>query len=195
MRKLIILVVWTAVISGCTSLWAPATSDFTKAPLLGIVHNTEGAPLQGVKICIDSTSSVFSDSGGRFIIPPTAKGLHYFTFEKGGYETLKTKLNFTDPAQMIYTQLTSLDNLITELTEALKEEKLKAAESLLTRASVAEADSDRLKYLKAVYFVKMVKYQEAASLIEDLIKLYPQESALVLTLNKIKIIQGGINEY
>ncbi len=194
MKKLIILIAWAAVLPGCTSSGTPQSSNFTKAPLLGIVYTMEGTPLVGVEICVDDTVTALSDTGGRFVIPPAEKGVHYFTFKKEGYETLNKELNFTDPSQMIYSRLTSMNNLITELTRALKNKQMKAAESLLTRASVIDPDSKKIKYLKAVYFVKKGKYPDASSLIEELIRIYPQEEALLLTLKKIQTLQGGINE-
>ena len=195
MKRVIAALSTILFLAGCKSMNTTPSGPISKAPLLGIIHDSNGFPLSDAAITADESKTAVSDINGRFVLPDIALGGHSFSIKKEGYETVQTDLYFSTPAQTIYTTLISFDDLLEKIVAALKDADSATSKNLILRAEGINANSPRLKYLKVLLFVKTEKYQEAIAGIEELINRYPGSKDLLLTEEEIKNLQGETHEH
>ncbi|WP_319562730.1 carboxypeptidase-like regulatory domain-containing protein [Marispirochaeta sp.] len=87
---LILLVV--LLLTASCSTTPPSTGD--RAPLTGMVYDTEGRPVQGARVRIDGTQETTTDLNGRFVTPPLDTGTHLLLINREGYEEQRTRVEF-----------------------------------------------------------------------------------------------------
>lgn len=155
---------------------------FDKAPLFGMVYDGRNEPCQGARIDVDGAAGPSTDLSGRFTVPDLARGPHAIAVSKQGYERLDVAFDFTDKSQVLYLKVTSLEQLLSRLEEALAQRNLGEAGALVARAEAVKASHTDVRYLKAVYLLKSGEPGQAAALLEQLIAEGERAPALYLTL-------------
>ncbi len=173
------------LLAACLSQAASDIQGFKKAPLLGMVYDERNEPCAGARILVDGKAGPSTDLSGRFALPDVAAGAHRIVVDKAGYERLDVAVDFFDKNQVLYLKVTSLDQLLARLEEALAGRRLADAEGLLARAEAVNAAQTDVRYLKAVYLLKSGRPGEAAELLEALVAQGERSPAVYLTLADI----------
>ncbi len=181
MKKTIVITFFIISISGCTSLDKTSDNKFVTAPLMGMLYTSEGLAADEVNIFFDGKAAAVSDINGRFVIPEVNRGRHQFEFRKEGMETLTTELDFRNPTQILYASMIPLDEILEELEEALKQNRLADAANLIKRGSAVKKDDLRLEYLRIVYLVKKGELDTASEKVMELLRMFPENRTLKMT--------------
>ena len=137
--------------------------------LYGMIYDLSNKPVGGVTLSINGKHAASSDIHGRFAIPQMKPKLTYTVLaEKEHYETAELRISFSDPTHVLYLQMLSGTDLLTEAERALAEKDWFKAESFLSRAERAGADLLPLGYLRGVLALHQGRDEEALTLLLDL---------------------------
>ncbi|WP_319476444.1 carboxypeptidase-like regulatory domain-containing protein [Marispirochaeta aestuarii] len=154
---LILLLVLMLTASCSTTPSAPGN----KAPLTGMVYNTEGRPVQGARVLIDGTQETVTDLNGRFVTPPLTKGAHLLLISRAGYEEQRTRMDFSSPLEVLYVRIAPFESLIKEAEDALDREARDEALDYLRRAETVFPDDPALLVLYYTVFQRSGRPEEA----------------------------------
>lgn len=193
MKKYIyILLLIPTLFLTCRSVDKNTFSNFTEAPLFGMIYDTESLPVVGAELVLDDKDTALTDINGRVLFGAVSRGEHLIVINKEGFEEARMVLNFSNRDQVLYSTLISLRNIIANLESSLKVGDILEARSLLDRASIINPDDIRLRYLKVVYLSDNMKYKEAFEEIVLLRKLFQDDPSLIMT--QAKILFYGFNK-
>lgn len=181
-------------LGACLSKAATDIQAFDKAPLFGMVYDGRNEPCQGARIDVDGAAGPSTDLSGRFTVQDLPRGAHAIGVSKPGYERLEVAFEFSDKSQVLYLKVTSLEQLLSRLEDALAQRKLAEAGSLVTRAEAVNASHTDVRYLKAVYLLKSGEAAAAAAMLEQLLVDGERVPALYLTLADIHQYSLGDKE-
>jgi tetratricopeptide (TPR) repeat protein len=137
--------------------------------LYGMIYDGNNKPVYNAAVYINGTYAASSDIHGHFSIPKVKPKLPcVISAEKPDYETIQTEFADTDPAYILYMRMFSVDQLITEAEDALKEKNWNRAESFLVRAEKAGGENPSIKYLRGVLAFYKNQYAEAVAVLRGI---------------------------
>lgn len=118
-----------------------------------------------------SDCCVTSDIYGHFRLEKLDNMTTYtIKIEKKAYETITINLDYKNIAQVLYVQLYSAEQLLTIAENAIVETNYAKAVNFLERSKEAAGNKTEIKYLKAVIFYKTDDYENAVSILQELLK-------------------------
>ena len=128
----------TAVVllSGCAT---PPPGRFRRAPLVGVVSDTEGRPVSGAEVTLDGRRAALTGMDGRFTFSRVRRGRHEVRARRAGFEEARVELAFTDRRQIAYVRLISKDHLIERAVDHIAAGDLAGATGVLERVSMLES--------------------------------------------------------
>jgi hypothetical protein len=147
------------LLTASCSTTPPSTGD--RAPLTGMVYDTEGRPVQGARVRIDGTQEITTDLNGRFVTPPLDTGTHLLLINREGYEEQRTRVEFTSPLEVLYVGIASFESLMEEAEDALDREAHDEALNYLRRAETVFPDDPALLVLCYAIFQRSGRPEEA----------------------------------
>lgn len=152
MRDWVFAILTAVLLASCaTAGKRDDPAAFDAAPLLGMVYDAEGSPVQGVRITLDGKDAAESDLSGRFIVSGVTRGAHRFGARCEGYETVESEFRFLNRSQVLYLRLHSADQLLSAAERALEAGNIPEAEDALARAGKIDgASKPVLLYLEAI---------------------------------------------
>ena len=166
---LIPAILFLAATQGCATTKAKPPE---KAALLGMIYDESRAPVQDVKVSLvdaaGDASSVLSDIRGHYAFPGIPFGYTTLIVEKDGYESSVVKLTFSGPTQVVYTRISSKDELLDDAVSAIKAREWASATSLLARIRTIQPDDKVADFLDAQVLALQGKSSEAADKLESL---------------------------
>lgn len=193
MKKYIFgLLILITFISSCKSVDNGSFSQFTEAPLFGMIYDSESSPLVGATVVLDDQKSFQTDINGRVLFSAISQGDHSVVISKEGFEETRMVLNFSNRDQVLYTTLISLYNILNNLESSLQTGKLTEAKSFLDRALKIDSEDIRFKYLHVIYLSEVKEYERALKEIVLLRKSYPNDP--YITMTQAKILFYGLEE-
>ena len=184
-RYIYSLLLIITLVSSCRSVDDGGFSQFSEAPLFGMIYDSESSPVVGAMVVLDDEKSVKTDINGRVLFSEVSRGEHSVVITKEGFEETRMVLNFSNRDQVLYSTLISMQNILDNLESSMQIGKITDAKSFLDRASKINSDDIRLRYLDVVYLVESKEYTEAFSKIGLLKKTYPDDPYITMTLAKI----------
>lgn len=174
MRDWVFMAIMSAVLlSSCaTTGKRDDPAAFDAAPLLGMAYDSEGSPVQGVRIALDGIDAAESDLSGRFVVSGVTRGAHIFGAARDGYEPIESEFLFLNRSQVLYLRMHSADQLLSTAERALEAGNVSEAEDALTRAGRIDGVSRPvLLYLEAISAWNAGKAALAAEKLEELAEL------------------------
>ncbi|MDA3938822.1 MAG: carboxypeptidase-like regulatory domain-containing protein [Spirochaetia bacterium] len=171
--------------SSCKSVDNGSFSQFTEAPLFGMIYDSESSPVAGALVVLDDEKSAKTDINGRVLFSAVSYGEHSVVITKDGFEETQMVLNFSNRDQVLYSTLFSLQNILDNLESSMQNGKMLEAKSFLMRASGINSEDIRLRYLNVVYLSEMKEYPEVLKEIGLLREIYPNDPYIVMTQAKI----------
>ncbi len=204
MKKGFIIIAAAFILISCAT--KPNTLiEFDKAPLYGMIYDSDNNPLDGVRIKIQTVEikEAVSDIEGRFVISELKKGDHTLIATADHCEELRFDFSFMNRGRAIYLKMISFGQLINSSEYALETKEFKEAEKLLDRAAALRGEDPLLLYLKAVLFFKTDQPEKAEEYLIDLINLGYEKAYVYLfladlyeySLNKIEEAVRFLTEY
>jgi predicted Zn-dependent protease len=146
----------------------PVSKNKTQA-LYGMIYDRSNRPVSNVSIYIDGKYRASSDIQGHFTIPEIKPKAQYaVSAKKTDYETVDMTIAYTDPSHVLYINMLSGDQLLTEAGEAIRDKKWHEAASLLSRARDAGANHSSTQFLRSILAWKREQYGEALSILTAL---------------------------
>jgi tetratricopeptide (TPR) repeat protein len=137
--------------------------------LYGMIYDRNNRPVGNVSIYINEKYAASSDIHGRFSVPQLKPKLTYaVSAKKEAYEEARLDISYSDPAQVLYIQMLSADDLLAEAEEALGEKDWLKAESSLSRALNTGANPLALGYLRGILAFGRGRYREALDILLNL---------------------------
>lgn len=132
--------------------------EFETAPLMGMIYSSENSPCSGVTVELlkdgldEAASRGQSDINGRFMLPRLKKGTNRIRLAKRGYQTLTVALDFSDPTQVFYARLLSLEDLLLETEESIDAGQWEDAQDRLNEAEQIDEKNGEALFLQAVIY-------------------------------------------
>lgn len=145
--------------------------DLKKAMLTGRIITEEGLPLEGATVYLTDYVTTKTDINGIFLFNYLRYGKYKIKVEKEGYTPGNYDLVFNYKHRklpMIKIKLFSLNYLVNEGFENLKEKQLGKMDEILTKIESINPDEEVYLYLKSLYFYETKKFDEAMLILEDL---------------------------
>lgn len=135
----------TAVIllSGCGT---PPPGRFRRAPLVGVVSDSEGRPVSGAEVALDGRRAALTGMDGRFTFSRVRRGQHEVRARRAGFEEARVELAFTDRRQIAYVRLISKDHLIERAVDHIAAGDLAAATGFLERVSILDGSGGEVDF-------------------------------------------------
>ncbi len=182
------------LVSSCKSVDDGAFSQFSEAPLFGMIYDSESSPVVGALVVLDDEKSAKTDINGRVLFSAVSRGEHSIVITKEGFEEAKIELNFSNRDQVLYSTLISLQNILDNLESSMQISKMTEAKSFLERASGINSEDIRFRYLNVVYLTESREYTEALKEIGLLRETYPNDPYIIMTQAKILFYGLGKKE-
>ena len=173
------------LVSSCKSVDDGSFSQFSEAPLFGMIYDSESSPVASAMVVLDDEKSAKTDINGRVLFSAVSQGEHSVVINKEGFEEARIELNFSNRDQVLYSTLISLHNILDNLESSLQTGKMAEAKSFMIRASKINSDDIRFRYLNVVYLSENKEYPEAFDKIVLLRKTYPNDPYITMTQAKI----------
>jgi len=153
--------------------------------MYAMIYDYENTPVSGVAIYINNRKIVDSDIQGRFILDKFKKGEYRIKLTKKGYETFEDQFQY-DPLQVLYFKIINAQQLLVLAETALDNIEYTAAENYLDRALQLEPNRPDILYLKGVTCYLQGKNEEAAAILENMIKKGSNDAPVTQLLEKIR---------
>jgi len=186
-KRIIFILLASALLFSCQS--AKAIKRASKDGLMyAMIYDYSNTPVTGVTVYLNKKKVAESDIQGRFVLDKTDKGEYTIRLVKKGYENLEEKFNF-DPLQVLYFKMIDTSQLITLAENSLENMELTAAQNYIDRALVLESSRPDILYLKSIILYLQEKNEEAAKILEGLIKTNNAGNAVIKFLEKIQRTQ------
>lgn len=187
MRKLITFsLIIFLLLSSCKSYKHVDVSDFTEAPLFGMVYGPDNRPLADVAITLNDIHVSTTDIEGRFIIPSVPKGQHIMISSKEGFETIISTLIFNNRTQVVHILMLSKYNLFELMISNLREGRLDKARETADRIIKIEPEDPEFLYLFAILEYLSGEKEEALKKLEQLKRKGIDSEYINHFLDKIK---------
>jgi tetratricopeptide (TPR) repeat protein len=158
------------------------TVNFSTAPLLGMIYDSENLPCLAASVMIDGNERAQTDVNGRFVASEVSKGEHTITIVKKGFETLTIPFNFLDRKQILYLKVISLKQILAKIEENLAQKRMKEVEEYIVRANAIDEKNPVLMYITALFHSQNERNEEAVAQLEKLLELGYKEPVTYLTL-------------
>ena len=150
--RILLLLSFILFLFSCASTKKETSSDFTSAPLFGMVYDHDNHPCADAQIIIDEEKGPITDINGRFVIQSLSRGKHDINVTKENYEDISLKFDFLNKSQILYIRMISFDQLLKEIEKAIENKKWKEGATLFERAERIKEQDPVAEYLKAIYF-------------------------------------------
>ncbi|RPJ06949.1 MAG: hypothetical protein EHM28_08880 [Spirochaetaceae bacterium] len=144
---------------------------FTQAHLEGMIYDNHNNPCAGARISADNGPAFVSDVNGRFTLYNLSRGIHEIAVVKKEYETSSFSVEFLSRTQVLYVKMFSQSQLLELAETALDGRKLGEADEFLKRAEAIDKEVPVLLYLKSVLELKRDNYDDALSLLKQLVQM------------------------
>jgi hypothetical protein len=168
----------------------------TAADLLGMVYNTDRAPVQDalVELIINDkvTATTKTDIKGHFTLPNVAFGDIRLRLTNENYETLDWSFVFSSPTQIVYAKLTNINELLDEAAQHIHLREWAPANDCLTRIYAVSPQNVIAHYLEAVLIDRQGSPERAALLLEDLCA--GGEASFTIELTAADIYQNELGQ-
>ncbi len=191
-RYIYSLLLIITLVSGCKSVDAGGFSQFSEAPLFGMIYDSESSPVVGARVLLDDEKYSQTDINGRVLFSAVSRGDHSVVITKEGFEEVQMVLNFSNRDQVLYSTLISIESILDNLENALNIGKMTEAKYFLERASKINSDDIRFKYLNVVYLSEIKEYTRALEEIDLLRKTHPGDPYIIMT--QAKVLFYGLNK-
>jgi tetratricopeptide (TPR) repeat protein len=137
--------------------------------MYAMIYDYENTPVSGVTIYLNRIKIADSDIQGRFILEKMKKGQHRIRLVKRGYEEFNEVFRY-DPMQVLYFKIINASQLLVLAETALNNAEFAAAENYLNRALRLEPNRPDILFLKSINFYLQNRNEEAAAILENMIK-------------------------
>lgn len=145
--------------------------ELKKAMITGKVITEEGLPLEGAIVKLNELQETKTDINGRFLFNFVKYGEYNIIVKKEEYNQSIVNFHYTFKTRkdnFIKVKLKSLNYLINEAIEFLKEKNFQKVQNILNEIEKISADDQTVLYLKAMYFYYGARYESAMKILEDL---------------------------
>jgi tetratricopeptide (TPR) repeat protein len=169
--------------------------DAAGAALRGMVYNENRMPVSDVKVRRkgdDSGTTALTDIHGRYFFSDMPYGPVTLEFEKDGYEPVTWGFDFNTPTQVVYVQMTNLDELLDDAATSIQKRDWKTATSYLDRIRKMESDNSIASYLESEMLSRQGKDEEAAALLEGLSA--GKDGSFVVELSLADLYQNALGQ-
>jgi hypothetical protein len=159
-----------ALLVGCAS--SPALTDHASTEpttLRGMVYDLDRVPVTGAKVVVSAglwNLESTTDIHGRFAIPSVSLGTLHLTLTKSGYETVEWQLLFSESSQVVYVQMSNVDQLYEAAVDALDRGEWQVAARFLDRADKLQVPGATSVFLRATLLSRLGNDAEAAASLE-----------------------------
>jgi tetratricopeptide (TPR) repeat protein len=160
-------------------------SEFSTAPLYGMIYDFDNKPCSNASVVIDGKDGPRSDINGRFITQPLSKGEHAIIVSKEGYESVSLTFEFSRKSQVLYVRMISFGQLLKQLESAIENGDWEESRRLIERAEQIKRDDPVEQYLKAMYFNGKGSTEYAIEILNGMIDQGYHEPYVYLTLADI----------
>ncbi|MDR1410848.1 MAG: carboxypeptidase regulatory-like domain-containing protein [Spirochaetaceae bacterium] len=168
MKKYRCFLIIGIVVLLCSCASSPKTKHKSQA-LYGMIYDRDNRPVSSVHIYVNGKYQASSDIQGHFVISPIKPKAQYaIRAVKPGWEEIETAVSFMDPSHVLYLHIFSGDQLLAEAEAAIGNKDWDSAQSFLSRASAAGAETLPAEYLRAILARSRGQYGEARSILEKL---------------------------
>jgi tetratricopeptide (TPR) repeat protein len=171
--------------AGCATEKASGLNS-TSAQLRGMAYNESRMPVQDAKVSWLVEGKVAgtarTDIHGRYLIPGVAYGPVTLEFAKEGYELLAWSFTFERPTQVVYVQMSNLNELLDDAANNIEKRSWSAAAAYLLRAQKMDPGNVVATYLEAQMESRQGFPEKAAALLEKLSSERDASFAVELTL-------------
>jgi len=184
-KTLLLIIILCVILLSCITNNAGTVTDFSEAPLAGMVYDSEHNPCNGAIIIVDGKIGPTTDINGRFVINSLSKGKHSITVEKEKHEKLTVSFDFLNRSQILYLNLVSINYIIKNIQRAIEERRLGKAYRLIGRAEKIDTRDPTVMYLKSIYYIKLKDFYSAQKILQDMLSLGYKEPVVYLSLADI----------
>jgi predicted Zn-dependent protease len=158
-----LIIVTVVLLFSCAS--GPKTKHKSQA-LYGMIYDRDNRPVSNAAIYVNGKYQASSDIQGHFIISPiTPKAQYAIRAEKANWEGVTAAISFMDPSYVLYLHMFSGDQLLAEAETAIENKNWDEAETFLSRASTAGAETLPVEYLRAILACGRGQYETARSIL------------------------------
>jgi tetratricopeptide (TPR) repeat protein len=144
----------------------------TRAVLRGMVYNTDRLPVVDVNVSVLDKGRVIqtavSDIHGRYALPEVSYGAVTLQFTKDGYEPLTWSFGYKVPSQIVYVQMSNLDELIEKAADEIQKQEWTATNSFLVRIRKLDPQNRVAAFLEAEMLIRQGHFEEASAELEKL---------------------------
>jgi hypothetical protein len=152
----------------CSCASGPKTKHKSQA-LYGMIYDRDNRPVSNANIYVNGKYRASSDIQGHFIINPIKPKAQYaIRVVKPEWEEVETSISFMDPSHVLYLHMFSGDQLLAEAETAIGNKNWNGAETFLSRALAAGAETLPAEYLRAILVRSRGQYGEAYSILKTL---------------------------
>lgn len=173
------------VIAGCatTTVHKPSTKSDV---LRGMVYNENRMPVQDVTVSWEDHNSkeqaALTDIHGRYYFPDVAFGPVTLQFRKAGYEPIEWSFSFNGPTEVVYVQMSNLDELLDDAADTIQKREWAAAAAYLARVRKIQPDNAVSVFLSSEMLSLQGNFVDAAALLETLSSKQDSSFAVELAL-------------
>jgi tetratricopeptide (TPR) repeat protein len=197
MRKRILACAFAVALVSCASGPKGALPKDETTPVFGMIYDTDNSPVAEADISVDGISVTRSDVNGRFALPSLSLGRYNVTAQKEDYESVGFDFEYSNPTQIIYMKMISVDQLISLVEDDLDHREWEKAIRLLDRVEAIRKDDPAALYLRAVIYFQKGAYDDSRSLLESFLAKGFHEPSVYIFLadileKKLKDPKGAI---
>jgi len=146
--------------------------------MFAMIYDFDNNPVNAVTVYVNERRVAESDIQGRFILANMNRGEHAVRLTKRGYETLEGYFHF-DPLLVLYFRMINTSQLVAHAEIAMDRREFMIAESYIRRAISIEPNRPDILFLKSIAYFFQHRYQEAISVLHNLIRAGNTESVIV----------------
>jgi hypothetical protein len=168
MKKYNCFLIISAVVLLCSCASGPKTKHKSQA-LYGMIYDRDNRPVSNADIYVNGKYQASSDIQGHFTISPIKPKARYaIRVVKPEWEKIETSVSFMDPSHVLYLHIFSADQLLAEAEAALGDKDWNGAETFLSRALAAGAETLPAEYLRAILARGREQYAEAHAILKTI---------------------------
>ena len=167
-KTVILFIAALAIAStGCQSM----QSGKKQSMISGMVYDLDIKPVTEAIVVLNGKIIATTDINGHFSISGlTQNALYSIAFNKQKYEPVEMTFTYTDPAQVIYVNMSPGSQLIAMAEKSLKASEWQKTAKYLDRAEKSECDQVESAYLRASLQYRQKEYGKAYEIIVKLIE-------------------------
>lgn len=161
----------------------------TTAVLRGMVYNTDRQPVSDVTVSLVVKDKVIkttqSDLHGRYAFPDVTFGSVTLTFDKKNYELLSWAFSFKVPSQIVYVQMSNLDELLDTVADSIQKRDWVAVHSSIDRIKKLDPNNLVVEFLRSQMQIRQGEPEAAAATLEKIASQTDSTLAVELTLGDL----------